>query len=90
MSFRLVVLVSGSGTLLQALIDAAKSGALRAEIVAVGADRTGIEALARAERAGVPTFVLPLVRAPTAPPGTPTWPTRSPATRPTWSSAPAS
>jgi len=62
MSFRLVVLVSGSGTLLQALIDAVKSGALRAEIVAVGADRTGIEALARADRAGVPTFVLPLAK----------------------------
>jgi len=57
---RLVVLVSGSGTNLQALLDAiATSGveAYGAEIVAVGADRAGIEGLARAERAGLPTFV---------------------------------
>jgi phosphoribosylglycinamide formyltransferase 1 len=55
---RVVVLVSGSGTNLQALLDAADDPAYGAEVVAVGADRSGIEALARAERAGVPTFVL--------------------------------
>ncbi|CAM5500745.1 putative Phosphoribosylglycinamide formyltransferase [Streptomyces afghaniensis 772] [Streptomyces afghaniensis] len=57
---RLVVLVSGSGTNLQALldeIDAAGAQEYGAEIVAVGADREGIEGLARAERAGLPTFV---------------------------------
>jgi len=54
---RLVVLVSGSGTNLQALLDAADDDAYGARVVAVGADRTGIEGLARAERAGVPTFV---------------------------------
>lgn len=57
---RLVVLVSGSGTNLQALLDeiaATGSGAYGAEIVAVGADRDGIEGLTRAERAGLPTFV---------------------------------
>ncbi|MBQ1094715.1 phosphoribosylglycinamide formyltransferase [Streptomyces sp. NPDC054844] len=57
---RLVVLVSGSGTNLQALLDEiAATGveAYGAEIVAVGADREGIEGLARAERAGLPTFV---------------------------------
>ncbi len=57
---RLVVLVSGSGTNLQALldeIDAAGARAYGAEVVAVGADREGIEGLARAERAGLPTFV---------------------------------
>ncbi|WP_406439656.1 phosphoribosylglycinamide formyltransferase [Streptomyces sp. NBC_00631] len=57
---RLVVLVSGSGTNLQALLDAiAENGAeaYGAEVVAVGADRAGIEGLARAERAGIPTFV---------------------------------
>ncbi|MER6675833.1 phosphoribosylglycinamide formyltransferase [Streptomyces sp. NPDC000983] len=57
---RLVVLVSGSGTNLQALLDAIAetgTGAYGAEIVAVGADREGIEGLARAERAGIPTFV---------------------------------
>ncbi len=54
---RLVVLVSGSGSLLQALLDAAVDPAFGAEVVAVGADRAGIEALSRAERAGVSTFV---------------------------------
>jgi len=55
---RLVVLVSGSGTNLQALLDAAGDSTYPAQVVAVGADRDGIEALTRAERAGVPTFVL--------------------------------
>jgi phosphoribosylglycinamide formyltransferase 1 len=54
---RLVVLVSGSGTNLQALLDAAADPEYGATVVAVGADRDGIEGLARAERAGVPTFV---------------------------------
>ena len=54
---RLVVLVSGSGTNLQALLDATADPAYGARIVAVGADRDDIEALARAERAGIPTFV---------------------------------
>ena len=54
---RLVVLVSGAGTNLQALLDATADPAYGASVVAVGADRDGIEGLARAERAGVPTFV---------------------------------
>ena len=54
---RVVVLVSGSGTLLQALLDATADPGYPAQVVAVGADRSGIEGLARAERAGVPTFV---------------------------------
>jgi len=54
---RLVVLVSGSGTNLQALLDAAEEPAFGARVVAVGADRDDIEGLARAERAGIPTFV---------------------------------
>jgi phosphoribosylglycinamide formyltransferase-1 len=53
---RLVVLVSGAGTNLQALIDACADPAYGARIVAVGADRDDIEGLARAERAGIPTF----------------------------------
>jgi phosphoribosylglycinamide formyltransferase 1 len=57
---RVVVLVSGSGTNLQALLDAAVDPAYGARIVAVGADRDGIEGLARADRAGVPTFVTKL------------------------------
>jgi phosphoribosylglycinamide formyltransferase-1 len=51
------VLVSGAGTNLQALLDACTDPAYGAEVVAVGADRDGIEGLARARRAGVPTFV---------------------------------
>lgn len=54
---RLVVLVSGSGTNLQALLDACADPTYGARVVAVGADREGIEGLARAERAGIPTFV---------------------------------
>lgn len=54
---RLVVLVSGSGTNLQALLDACEDPSYGARVVAVGADRDGIEGLARAERAGIPTFV---------------------------------
>ncbi|MFP5416353.1 MAG: phosphoribosylglycinamide formyltransferase [Actinomycetes bacterium] len=60
MTFRLLVLVSGSGTLLQALLDAEASGRLNAQVVAVGADRGDIEGLARADRAGIPTFVVRL------------------------------
>jgi len=53
---RLVVLASGEGTVLQALLDAAAVPSYGATVVAVGADRTGIRAL---ERAGdIPTFAL--------------------------------
>lgn len=54
---RLVVLVSGSGSNLQALLDAAADPAYGARVVAVGADRDGIAGLDRAAAAGVPTFV---------------------------------
>jgi formyltetrahydrofolate-dependent phosphoribosylglycinamide formyltransferase len=54
---RLVVLISGTGTNLQALLDACQDPAYGAEVVAVGADRDGVEGLARAEKADVPTFV---------------------------------
>ena len=57
---RLVVLVSGAGTNLQALIDAAADPAYGAEVVAVGSDRPGVQGLARAERAGIPTFTVRL------------------------------
>ncbi|MDJ0340552.1 phosphoribosylglycinamide formyltransferase [Streptomyces sp. H10-C2] len=56
---RLVVLVSGSGTNLQALLDVIEGDpAYGARIVAVGADREGIAGLERAERAGLPVFVV--------------------------------
>ncbi len=57
MSARLVVLVSGSGSNLQSLLDACADAKYGAEVVAVGADRPRIEGLTRAERVGVPTFV---------------------------------
>jgi phosphoribosylglycinamide formyltransferase-1 len=52
-----VVLVSGSGSNLQALLDAAADPAYGARVVAVGADRDAIAGLDRAAAAGVPTFV---------------------------------
>ena len=58
MNARLVVLVSGAGTNLQALIDACRDPAYGATIVAVGADRDGVAALDRAAAAGIPAFVL--------------------------------
>ena len=57
---RLVVLVSGTGTNLQALLDASTEPSFGARVVAVGSDRAGIAGLARAERAGIPTFALRL------------------------------
>jgi len=57
---RLVVLVSGEGTNLQALLDATADPAYGARVVAVGADRDGIRGLERAAAAGVPTFVVRL------------------------------
>ena len=55
---RLVVLVSGAGTNLAALLEACADPTYPAEVVAVGADRDGILALDRARAAGVPTYVL--------------------------------
>ena len=55
---RLVVLVSGEGTNLQALIDACRDADYGAQVVAVGADRDKINALGRAGRAGIPSFTL--------------------------------
>lgn len=62
---QLVVLVSGSGTSLQALLDACRRIGYGAHVVAVGADRPAIEGLARAERAGVDTFVCRIEDHPT-------------------------
>jgi formyltetrahydrofolate-dependent phosphoribosylglycinamide formyltransferase len=57
---RVVVLVSGAGTLLASLLDASAAPGYPADVVAVGADRPGIAGLQRAERAGLPTFAVPL------------------------------
>ncbi len=57
---RLVVLISGNGSNLQALIDAVQAGELAAEIVAVVSNRRAAYGLRRAEQAGIPTFYFPL------------------------------
>ncbi|ROT25845.1 bifunctional phosphoribosylaminoimidazolecarboxamide formyltransferase/IMP cyclohydrolase [Micromonospora sp. HM5-17] len=59
-SARIVVLASGSGSNLQALLDACADPRYGAQVVAVGADRDQIGALDRAAAAGVPTFVVPV------------------------------
>ena len=58
MNARLVVLVSGAGTNLQALLDACADPGYGATVVAVGADRESIAALDRAKAADIPTFTV--------------------------------
>ncbi|NUT72244.1 phosphoribosylglycinamide formyltransferase [Pseudarthrobacter sp. C4D7] len=55
---RIVVLVSGTGSNLQAVIDAVKAGELGVDIAAVGADREGTYGVERSAAAGIPTFVV--------------------------------
>ncbi|HEY8488204.1 MAG TPA: phosphoribosylglycinamide formyltransferase [Thermaerobacter sp.] len=55
---RIVVLASGEGTNLQALLDAEQQGWLGGRIVAVLSDRPGAGALRRAQRAGKPAVVV--------------------------------
>jgi phosphoribosylglycinamide formyltransferase-1 len=57
---RLAVLASGTGTNLQALLDATHAGALDAEVVVVVSDRADAGALQRANAAGVAAVSLPL------------------------------
>ena len=54
---RIVVMVSGSGTNLQSILDSVAAGDLNATVLAVGADKPclGIE---RAEAAGIETFLV--------------------------------
>ena len=56
---RVAVLVSGSGTNLQSLLDAAAGPGYPARIAVVVSNVPGVRALERAEAAGVPTRVLP-------------------------------
>ncbi len=56
---KLVVLVSGSGTNLQALIDATNDGTLSAEIVLVVSNRASAYGLVRADSAEIPTLTFP-------------------------------
>lgn len=55
---RIVVLVSGTGSNLQAVIDAVADGSLPLEIAAVGADRPGTYGIGRSAAAGLDTFVV--------------------------------
>jgi formyltetrahydrofolate-dependent phosphoribosylglycinamide formyltransferase len=57
---RLVVLASGVGSTLQAVLDATRDPAYGADIVAVGTDRDGTRAQERAEGAGIPVFTVRL------------------------------
>jgi phosphoribosylglycinamide formyltransferase 1 len=54
---RLAVLVSGTGSNLEALLSACADPSYGATVVVVGADRDGIRALEVADAAGIPTFV---------------------------------
>ncbi len=60
MTVRLVVLASGSGSTLQAVLDATADPGFGAEVVAAGTDRRDCPAMRRAAAAGVPTFVVAL------------------------------
>ncbi len=53
---RIVVLVSGTGSNLQAVIDAVADGTLNVTLAAVGADRPGTGGVQRAAEAGIATF----------------------------------
>ncbi len=59
MSARVVVLISGTGSNMAALMEAAKDPEYGAEIVAVGTDREGTRGVEVAEAAGIPAFVVP-------------------------------
>jgi phosphoribosylglycinamide formyltransferase 1 len=65
MNARLVVLVSGAGTNLQALLDACADPGYGATVVAVGADRDSIVALDRAKAANISTFTVKVKDFPT-------------------------
>ena len=59
MSARLIVLISGNGTNLQAILDAIRAGELAAEVVLVVSNRKAAYGLVRAEEAGIPTLYFP-------------------------------
>lgn len=56
---RLVVLVSGNGTNLQAIMDACASGKLPAQVVFVVSNKRDAYAIDRADQAGIPTLYHP-------------------------------
>jgi phosphoribosylglycinamide formyltransferase-1 len=54
----IVVLISGSGSNLQAIIDAIASGQINGRIAAVLSNKTGVFGLERAEKAGIPQIAI--------------------------------
>ncbi|KAJ1732718.1 phosphoribosylglycinamide formyltransferase [Coemansia sp. Benny D160-2] len=60
MAKKIVVLISGSGTNLQALIDAEKQGVLGGKITLVVSNKKAAYGLTRAADAGIPTFIQTL------------------------------
>lgn len=61
---RLVVLISGGGSNLRALLEASEDARFPARVVAIGADRPAA-GLAHGEEFGIPTFVVPFAAFPT-------------------------
>ena len=62
MIFKIVVLVSGRGTNLQAIIDAIEEGKINGEIVGVISNKKSAYALERAKNYGIETFYVPYKR----------------------------
>jgi formyltetrahydrofolate-dependent phosphoribosylglycinamide formyltransferase len=60
MAPRIIILISGSGTNLQAIIDAVHDQRIRAEIPLVVSNRRNAYGLVRAQKAGIPTKYFPL------------------------------
>jgi len=56
---RLAVFVSGSGSNLQAIVDASAEGRLNVKVVVVVSNRKDAYGLTRAENAGIPTLYFP-------------------------------
>ncbi len=59
MNSRLVVLISGNGSNLQAILDACKSGELNAQVVSVISNKAGAYGLTRAKNAGIEAIHFP-------------------------------
>ena len=59
MTFRLVVLISGNGSNLQAILDACASGELNARVVSVISNKADAYGLVRASNAGVQAIYFP-------------------------------
>ena len=57
----LVVLISGHGSNLQAILDACASGELNAQVVAVISNKSGAFGLERARRSNIPALVKPKI-----------------------------